>query len=148
LPAPAPIQFPTYVPPIRYRSLPWADRSPGLPPRSAYFESPLKTLMLLLEWPLVLVVAGTFCRWTMQGRKRRALAYLGFYLLFTIAQCGVILFTFSRRFEPDEAFTWIGWYWGLYIGGIAVGFLTVVATACLYAWRFGRRMLARSLTSH
>jgi outer membrane protein assembly factor BamB len=142
VPAPAPIQFPTYVPPVRYRTLPWADRSPGLPPRSAYVESPLKSVMMLLEWPLVLVVIGTFCRWTMQGRKRRALAYLGFYLLFTITLCGVVLFAFSRRFESDEAFTWTGWYWGLYIGGIAVGFLTLVAAACLYAWRFGRRMLA------
>lgn len=142
LPAPAPIQFPAYVPPVRYRALPWAERGPQLAPTHLRFESHSTRILRLLEWPLILVVICTFGRWAITGRNRRALAYLVFYLGVTAVVCAVTIWMFASRLEPDEAFSWTGWYWGLYIGGITVGFLTLVAVVCLYGWRFGRRMLA------
>jgi hypothetical protein len=35
----------------------------------------------------------------------------------------------SRAFDADERYSWDGWYWIFYVGGIAMGVLTLIGAA-------------------
>ncbi|MBI3865392.1 MAG: protein kinase [Planctomycetia bacterium] len=145
-PTAAPLTFAEYQDPIRYRPLPWAGRR-LLPTRSGpYADPPMKRLLGLSEWPLVLLVFGTFGYWSIQGRWGRASLYLLAYLLTTLINGAVMLAVTARNLDATESFSWDGWYWGLYVGAIAMGFFTVVTFVIIFLVRQTRRALAKMLS--
>jgi len=133
-PKTTPLVFPEYVAPVRYRPLPWPRNLHTLNPLRGLGEPPVKAMLMLLEWPLVLVFLGTLTRWLSSGKWLAALLYLMLFCLLAVGYSALAL-TYLQPLEPDERYSWQGWYWILWGTAIPTGALTIL-------WFALRRLVA------
>lgn len=119
-PGAQPITFPPFDDPARFRPLPWGR----MPWRKGMRNGLVETLSFL-------VFLGVSLNWTRQRKWRRALLYV-LLAIGTAAVIGTLILYNSAKLEAQEAYSWNGWYWILFIGGSVLGSLTVVAVAGLW----------------
>jgi len=124
---PQPIDYPEFVDPIRFRRLPWKIELAHFNPRSWFRERGIKMFLALSELPLVLIVPGMFISLSIKKKWRLAIVYLLLFAFVVAANAALMMSFHSRTFEPDERYSWDGWYWVLYVGAIAMGLLTLIA---------------------
>jgi hypothetical protein len=86
----------------------------------------MRGILGLSELPLVLVVGATLAYWSYKHRWRRASIYLLFFLFCVVGSGTFMLVIHGRNFEPQERYSWDGWYWIFFVGGIGAGAMTVV----------------------
>jgi outer membrane protein assembly factor BamB len=125
------------------RPLPWVrDISRFNPLHWDREEGTVKKFLGVTEPLPILIFLGTLFWWMGRGRWGRVSVYLVFFVLVTAANAGLMLWVNARHLEEGDRYSWHGWYWGLYVGAIATGTLTLVGAIALFIGR-GVRRLAR-----
>lgn len=139
-----PVTFLEYSPPIRYRSLPWIRSVSTLNPLRGIGEQFPKSLLMLLEWPMVLVFAAVVIHGAISQRWRRVALVLSAALVLTAILAAVGLQMNSRWMSDNERYSWTGWYWIFWSTAITTGFFTVVGFVVYWLVTRVRRLIVAS----
>jgi hypothetical protein len=124
-PGKKPIALAKFLDPDLFRPLPWS-RVPWT--RTSPFG--------LINLSLFLVFAGKLLHWSRQGKWRRALFYVLFCCVISLGIGSLMIKNLGSPLEADERYSWEGWYWILFLGGVGAGQLTLI-------WAFGSWLVRR-----